>query len=101
MRFRIAPGGTAKLAESGLALRDRETGLPVDECAEAEAADPGSVLFGMRAGAPGKQVPGTLGGYSCARCSEGIRLAPSGQRMVRAGVTVWCVECLPFFGAQA
>lgn len=40
----------------------------------------------------------TRGGYQCARCGEGMRLAPSGQRIAASGAVTWCVECIPFFG---
>lgn len=98
IEFRVAPGGIEELRFNGLELRDRNTGDPLAECSAEEAAEPGMVLFGMRAGDPGRQVPGTRDGYQCARCGEGMRLAPSGQRLAASGAVTWCVECIPFFG---
>lgn len=103
LELRIAPGGTEELRTHGrIELRDR-FGIPLPEVTQAELASPaGQVIIGMRSGDEGREVPGTRHGYSCARCSAEVRLAPSGQRLAAvAGVAVWCIECFPFLEAKA
>lgn len=95
-KFLIAPGGTAELRANGVELRDRATGAPLPEVTRSAMVQPGHVLFGMRSGAEGREIPGTRHGYECGRCAAEVRLAPSGQAMVAEGVPVWCIECLPF-----
>jgi hypothetical protein len=43
-------------------------------------------------GAPVAHVPGSKQ-YACALCQQMVWLAPSGQRIVREGAAVWCMEC--------
>lgn len=91
--FRVAPGATAELKAAGLELRDRETGAPLAECSSTEATSIGAVLVGMRSSDPGRRVPGTRDGYTCARCGDGMRLAPSGQQLAAEGTPTWCIQC--------
>jgi hypothetical protein len=96
----VAPGGTAELRDvARIELRDPETGLRLREATPDEI--PGSTLVGMRSSSSGREVPGTRHGYTCARCGEGVRLAPSGQRMQAAGAPVWCIECYPHLGGPS
>lgn len=97
--FRVAPGGIEELAARGLKLADPATGLPIPE--HVPSSDEPAVLFGDRAGRPA-QVPGTRGGYTCARCGAEVQLAPSGQGLAARGTAVQCIDCFPFFmGGQA
>lgn len=98
LEFTVAPGGLEELRANGIELREKGTWLPLREATAAQTASPGAAIIGMRSRDPGREVPGTRHGYTCARCGDAMRLAPSGQRLAAEGVATWCIACLPFLG---
>lgn len=89
MKCYLAPGARAELDAEGRG--DAFAGLaelnPGQEDSEA------AIIIGMRAGSPGRMVPGTLAGFACIDCGHDVQLAPSGRRCAADGAHVTCLEC--------